>query len=270
MCALFDWYYCDIASSMTLAQTQVGQPRVALYASKVGIRQASDKGTSFLDTILDECEERDTYVRPSEAKDSAEDGDEEGGFVVTKEMMRTWGNGFKADEYEFLQEEFSDWTTKNVCNTKSQEELYKNIALAQLDIRRAREKGGKIKEAQDALQSLMNSANILPKQTADNLLADTQTFGTLLKKFEETDPIPEPSERWKDVDGIRRYMNTWFRGGLAKALKIKNENSALYEEAVAEMEKYTVEPIRGDGSGGDVNDSSIFDTDRTGEENGAE
>ena len=111
----------------------------------------------------------------------------------------------------------------------------------------------------------MNSANILPKQNSDNILADTQTFGTLLRKFEETAPIPEPSPAWRDVDGIRRYMNTWFRGGLAKALKISNENTALYDEAVEEMQRYTVQPVTVSEQES-ANDASIFD--QGGEEGG--
>ena len=53
-------------------------------------------------------------------------------------------------------------------------------------------------------------------------------------------------------------MNTWFRGGLAKALKINNENTALYDEAVAEMQRYTVQPVA-ISAAESANDSSIFD-----------
>ncbi len=146
-----------------------------------------------------------------------------------------------------------------MCNTKTQEELYKNISIAQLNIRIAQMNGNAkaVAEAMDALQKLMNSANILPKQTSDNILAETMTFGTFLQKIEETSPLPEPDERWKDVDGIRRYMNTWFRGGLAKALRISNENTALYDEAVEEMQRYTVRPAS--VTGREANDASIFD-----------
>ena len=53
-------------------------------------------------------------------------------------------------------------------------------------------------------------------------------------------------------------MNTWFRGGLAKALKISNENSALYDEAVDEMQRYTVQPAA-ISAAESTNDSSIFE-----------
>lgn len=255
LCSIFDWCYNETASAMTLA-AEIHSPstRIGLYPSKMGTRPSAMHGETFLDTIREEIEERDSITDIALVSPDEEESD----FEVTREMVRHWGKGFTPDQYQFLEEEYSDWTTKNVCKTKAQEELFRNIALAQLDVRIARQSGGDVSKAQKALQDLMNSANILPKQNSDNILADTQTFGTLLKKFEETAPIPEPDERWRDVDGIRRYMNTWFRGGLAKALKINNENSALYDEAVDEMQRYTVQPAT-ISAAESANDSSIFD-----------
>lgn len=237
ICCMFDWYYCNMASAMTKSQVKADGSRVLLYPSKASTRQVIQRGTTFLDTIRDESIGNDIVeVEDLPAQEEEDD------FVVTRSMVRTWGRGYTADQYQYLEEQYQDWCTKNVCNTKAQEELYKNIAIAQLNIRIAQMSGNAkaVAEAMDALQKLMNSANILPKQTADNLLADTQTFGTLLEKYEKTRPIPEPAPEWRDVDGIRRYMNTWFRGGLGKALRLRNDNVALYEEATKEMDRYTV------------------------------
>ena len=238
MCCVFDWYYCDMASAMTKKQVKLDGSRILLYPSKSNTRQVIQEGTTFLDTIRDESVGTD-IVDVSELSVSDEEDDE---FVVTKAMVRTWGRGYTTEQYQYLEEQYQDWCTKNVCNTKTQEELYKNISIAQLNIRIAQMNGNAkaVAEAMDALQKLMNSANILPKQTADNLIADTQTFGTLLEKYEKTRPVPEPAPEWRDVDGIRRYMNTWFRGGLGKALRIRSDNVALYEEATREMERFTV------------------------------
>lgn len=256
LCTMFDWYYSETASAMTLAQVHATGSRVALYPSKMCTRQVSLEGETFLDTLRNQADFEELITDFDQIDESEAESEDE--FVVTRQMVRTWGKGFTPDQYQFLEEEYESWITRNICKTKAQEELFRNIALAQLDVRIARQNGGKVNDAQKALQDLMNSANILPKQTSDNVLADTQTFGTLLKKFEETSPVPEPDERWKDVDGIRRYMNTWFRGGLAKALKIHNENTELYDEAVEEMQKYTVQPVALSDSNA-VNDASIFE-----------
>lgn len=239
MCHMFDWYYCDTASAMTLSQVQAGKSRIALYPSKACTRQVTMCGETFLDTIRDDSKLSEIITDVYDLPNNGDDSEDE--FVVTREMIKRWGHGYSAEQYQYLEEEYQDWCAKNVCNTKTQQVLYKNIAIAQLNIRTAQQNGGtKLSEAMKALQDLMNSANILPKQTAENVLADTQTFGTLLKKYEETRPVPEPAPEWKDVDGIRKYTNTWVRGGLGKALRIRNEHTALYDEAVEEMERYTV------------------------------
>lgn len=239
MCALFDWYYDEDASIMTMAQAHHGYSRVSMYPTKMGTAQVARRGSTYLDTVRNDekrMELTSNLIIKEEIKEK-EEGKEEEEFEVTKEMVRIWGSGFTNAQYQFLEQEYEDWIAKNVCNTKSQEELFRNIALAQLDIRIARQNGSRVSDAQDALQKLMNSANILPKQTSDNVLADTQTFGTLLKKYEETRPLPEPDPAWKDVDGIKKYIDTWFYGHLSKAVGMKNENAAKYEEEVG---KYTV------------------------------
>lgn len=238
LCQMFDWYYCDEASAMTRSQLRADGSLICLYPSKANTRQVTLRGTTFLDTIRDEVQNGGNEIVNIEF-DGEDDEDE---FVVTREMVRTWGRGYTPEQYQYLEEQYKDWREKNICNTKAQEELYKNISISQLNIRIAQMNGNAkaVSDAMDAQQKLMNSANILPKQTADNLIADTQTFGTLLEKYEKTRPIPEPSPEWRDVDGIRRYMNTWFRGGLGKALRVRNDNVALYEEAAKEMERYTV------------------------------
>lgn len=244
LCRIFDWYYDETASAMTLAQLKNGNSRVNYYPSKACTRQVATRGETYLDTIREDYENSKIIDAPEDDGEIPDISDDD--FVVTRDMVKAWGTGFTREQYQYLEEEYNEWTQRNICKTKSQEELYRNIVLAQLEVRTARQKGKKVGDAQKALQELMNSANVLPKQTADNVIADTQTFGTLLKKYEETDPIPEPDERWKDVDGIRKYVNTWFRGGLAKSLKITGiDNVRLYDEAVEEMERYTVHPNDG-------------------------
>ena len=90
----------------------------------------------------------------------------------------------------------------------------------------------------NAYQNLLGSANIKPNQTNENALADQNTFGTLIQKWETEKPIPEPDPEWKDVDGILKYISTWFLGHLCKMMGVKNSYSKLYEN---EMKKYKVE-----------------------------
>ena len=64
-------------------------------------------------------------------------------------------------------------------------------------------------------------------------------------------------------------MNTWFRGGLSKALHVKSENATLYEEAVREMERHTVSRDN-DSQSADGMGAAIFDGESAGEDGGEE
>ena len=73
---------------------------------------------------------------------------------------------------------------------------------------------------------------------------ENDTFGTLIQRWEEEEPIPEPDEKWRDADGIKKYISTWFFGHLAKMFKVENDWSAEYEKA---LEPYTAHPPSYDG-----------------------
>lgn len=218
ICQIVDWPYSQKAVDLS-ANRPVTVNRINVYPSKINIAgvQKSD-GDTYLDTLKRRAANNALIMSeddiPDEDEEDTSDASEEESsiydvpedtFKVTKEMIRTWGTGFTAEQYQYLEEQYNDWKAKCVCNTKPQEELYKSLSRAQLNVIIAQQTGGKVSDALNDVQKLMSSANILPKQNSDNPYADTETFGTLLKKYEETRPIPEPAPQWRDVDGIRKY-----------------------------------------------------------------
>ena len=68
-------------------------------------------------------------------------------------------------------------------------------------------------------------------------LADNQTFGTLIDKWENTRPIPKIDPELEDVDKIGLYLDVFFKGHLAKMMGMKNGLSRLYDKFI---KKYTV------------------------------
>ena len=92
-----------------------------------------------------------------------------------------------------------------------------------------------------------------PKQNSGDTTSDSQTFGTLIDKWENTRPIPEPEGDLKDVDKIGLYIDTFFRGHLAKMMGLKNGLSKLYDRY---MKKYTVEKPEYDD---DDDNEALFD-----------
>lgn len=220
ICAKLDWYFSPTVFDMT-DKTSMEASRCAMYASKLALKQ--NKGKTF-DTTLDE---------------EQLDGVAEVTSEIPDKIRKFFGDGYSDAEYRFLDEQYKDWRARYECQTKAQEELFKNLSFMQLNIFRAQREGGKkTPEAMKAFNELLSSAAIKPSQRNDNTLAEQNTFGTLIRKWEETRPIPEPDPEWEDVDGIVRYITIYFIGHLCKMLGLRNKYASMYER---EMAKYRVE-----------------------------
>ena len=232
MCQIFDWYYADdiLASCRKISSDR---SRIGAYPSKMGLPQYKLRGTTYLDTVKERAS-----VNINDADDLLDAKAELAEAKVKKKTVSMFGMGYTVEQYLFLQQEYEDWVSRCECSTKAQEQLFVQLCIAQLNVNIAQQTGGKVKDAMDAFQSLLGSANLKPVQRNDNALADSQSFGTLIKKFEEEKPIPEPDPEWKDVDGIVKYITVYFLGHLCKMIGIKNNYARMYDE---EMAKYKVE-----------------------------
>ena len=118
------------------------------------------------------------------------------------------------------------------------------LCLSQLNIQKAQQGGGKVTEAMKAFQDLLASCNLQPRQNTNDDITDQNTFGTLIKQFEQERPLPKAEPEWEDVDGIKKYIDTFFFGHLCHVVDIKNDNEEQYRKA---MEQYTVKPPAYDG-----------------------
>lgn len=171
------------------------------------------------------------------------------------EIIKLFGSGFSNDDYLYLQDQYDDWKLRTQVDTKSQETYIVRICFKLLDIWKAQRVGKDTKDLDKSLNDLMAAAALQPKQSIKDTQTSDLTFGQLIERWEEEEPIPEPSEEFKDVDGIGKYIRVWFAGHLAKALGLNNAYSSEYEE---ELKKYTVEVSSGDISG-DNNSDTIYD-----------
>lgn len=240
-CGIFDYPYDLEASSMTAVHVQPGRSRVSLYPSKLNTKQVRSRGTTYLDTVRDEAV---NAFRVRTVDDIVSEADEQHVFSVTKEIIKKWGYGYKPEEYEWLEEQEGDWRTRVECKSKAQEELIRTICLSQLNIQKAQQGDGKVTEAMKAFQDLLASCNLQPRQNANDELSEQNTFGTLIRQFEQEKPLPTPDPEWEDVDGIKRYIDTWFLGHLCNNVHITNDYEEQYRR---EIEKYTVKPPVYDG-----------------------
>lgn len=156
------------------------------------------------------------------------------------DLIEFFGEGYEEKDYIYLSSEYEDYLNRYEVDSKTLENLIKEICLTQLDIRKKRAQGDKVDAQQKTLQDLLGSSNLKPVQeNASSGVAEAETFGTLIRKFENEHPIPEPHESWKDVDGIGKYVRTFFLGHMARMFGKENPYEAEYNEIIGE---YTVKP----------------------------
>ncbi|MFG6377312.1 MAG: hypothetical protein K1W19_03180 [Lachnospiraceae bacterium] len=240
ICEKFDIYY-NISLLNASRKITKNRSRIHTYISRANLVQ--HKGKTY-DTTLDE-ERKDGIVETYEdIKDEKK---------TKLKTVKFFGTGFSDDDYQYLQDQYSDWTTRCECKTKAQEEVFKRICFKQLEILKANRAGKDTKDLDKTFQDYLDTANLKPKQNNLDILSDTQTFGTLLAKWENEKPLPEIDEELRDVDKIGLYIDVFFRGHLAKMMGLKNGLSNLYNKFI---KKYTVERPEYEG---DEDNEALFD-----------
>ena len=53
---------------------------------------------------------------------------------IASKAAKFFGSGFTNEEYVYLQEQYDDWVTRHECQTKAQEEIFKQICFTQLNL----------------------------------------------------------------------------------------------------------------------------------------
>lgn len=241
ICMKFDIYF----SQSLLDSTGRHAPnitRMRAWTKQTNMMQYRSK---TFDDYLEEVDGR-IITDPSEALETK--------GKVSQRMIDFWGPGFNEYDYILLDKEYKDWTTKYECKTKAQETLFMNIAMAQLSVNKAYKSGDtkELKMASDNLQNLLGSANIKPNQTNDNAIAENNTPGTLIEKWEKTRPIPEPAPEWRDVDNIGHYIRAWVLSPILEMFKLKNPWKQEYDQ---ELEKYSAKKPEYNPDSDDDNDN---------------
>lgn len=242
LCMAFDLYWSETAFESAIKQLET-MPTMSMMTSYIKVtRLVPYNKRTYDDTLVEENAHGDSVPEMYTAK------------TISDKTIKLFGSGFSAEDYRYLQEQYDDWTARHECQTKSQEEIFKRICFKQLEILKATRRGEDTKDLDASLLKMLEAAKLQPKQNTRETMSDSQVFGTLIEKWENTRPLPEIDEQLKDVDGIGLYIDVFFRGHLAKMLNIKGAFSNLYTKYI---KKYTVDKPE---YGGDDNSEVIFDT----------
>ena len=119
MCEKLDVFYSEplLETAKNKTKTQTYSNLFRSYMSAAGGSQYKD---SYDDThdfmVVNSIEDID------EVEEITNDN-------VSKKIIEFFGVGFTPEQYRTLQAEYKDWTTRHECQTKAQEELFKNITI---------------------------------------------------------------------------------------------------------------------------------------------
>lgn len=256
ICMAFDLFYDDRIYQQALREytkvinnTKRPASLISYYFKNRNLMQCKDDGSSYdasifkeYDSVLEEERTMTVFHRKDEEKEQ-----------IVNKASEFFGEGFSDEDYLFLQKEYEDWTSRHECQTKAQEEIFKDICFNRLRNLKALRNGEDVKDISAAFDRMLNSGKLQPKQNHNETVADTQTFGTLIDKWETTRPVPEIDPELQDVDNIGLYLDVFFRGHLAKMMGLKNGLSNLYTKY---MKQYTVERPEYEL---EENDEALFD-----------
>lgn len=229
LCMVFDIYYRDdvFVSSMNKIKTSgMNISPMSQYMKQIQLQQYKNK--SYENTI---------YEAEQENFAMASISDMSGEITVDQKTIDFFGSGFTDEDYKYLVREYQDWTARHECNTKAQEEVFKDICFNRLQNLRALRKGEDTKDITASFQKMLDAGKLQPKQNVGETTSENQTFGTLIDKWENERPLPEIDEELKDIDKIGYYVDTFFRGHTCRTLNVKNSLSNLYSSM---MKKFTV------------------------------
>lgn len=144
------------------------------------------------------------------------------------ELNRRW-SGFSYTDKMILENMYQEMLTTYEANTPIQRDLYKNICVASLKANEAisQNKASDFERYRKIVSSLTNDAKIKPVQETGFDEGSTATFGQFIEKVESERPIPEATGRFKDVDGIKKYIDKWFTKQMQRALDIRSKNDDI-------------------------------------------
>lgn len=181
---------------------------------------------------------RDLHFQDSDFGDEGNPEDEQlSKRKPRREIVKLFGHGFPNEDYLYLQDQYDDWCARTQVDSKSQQIYVVQICMQSLEIYKDRKAGRDVTKKIEALDRMMNSANLQPKQNVGNAATDSLTFGQLIEKWENEEPIPEPDPELSDVSGIGKKLRVWVAGWLGHALGLDIPQTEEFRE---EVEKYTV------------------------------
>ncbi len=244
VCMKFDMYWNPDIYAM-LEKVDSSKSRMMAYISKANLYQFKDR--TFDDTLDEEAalaaDERILVTAAiGGAGNEYSEVDDPTESPVSPELVKFWGTGLAPSLYLELDSRFKYWCEE--LNTDSEhmdagtKSVLRQICTLEVQSNKDMAAGKSTDKLAGMINTLLGSANLKPvqkKEDEKDTALDKIPYGVWIRKCENTRPIGEAKEEWKDVDGIVRYEEIWNRGHAAASLGVKNAYSKLYEDEMARL-----------------------------------
>lgn len=168
-------------------------------------------------------------------------------YKVTENDIAFWGSDYSQEEYYFLTYTFEEYFESYSVDSPASRELLKQICLTTLEIRKLRDIQKKteseaekltynkaIDDLTNRLLKILSDNNMKPNQKK-NLNDNQESFGTLIKKWEDEDPVPDPFTEWQK-NNIFKDVAIWITGHIREMLGYESQ-----PDYIEERDKYTVD-----------------------------
>ena len=238
LCMKFDLYW-NVGIFNFIYNNPNYKNKMTAYNMRLALKNY--EGKTFDDTLSEESITEVLYKNMPDA----ENGNP---LELTPDIIMFWGGGMNPDFYIEIEQRLRYWCgddfDRNADDIDPGEiAIIKQICMLEAQINRAIGRGETPEKLVNTLNSLLGSGNFKPnqkKKDAASALAelDKIVYTEWIKKIEDTRPITEPREEYKDVNKHRYYNKIWFLGTLCDVLGIDNKHSEMYREAIKE---FTVE-----------------------------
>lgn len=221
ICQMTDMYFDpDIwATSRKISESRNGKSRnrISTYISRLNLRQADGRST-YSDTLIRRWE------ADVENAESVEEIVENEDIDIPEDVIRRFGVGFEAGEYDSMQYEYQDWVRRyGEPSDKRQEELYVSICFMKLNLRKLLQKGdANIGAAANSYKSQIDAATTeiedrKKKAEAEKRLAPV---GEMIRDIEEFCPAEYYKDKklYVDFDHLKEYIQRFMTRPLRNLL----------------------------------------------------
>ncbi len=221
ICQIADMYFDpDIwAISRKISESRNGKSRnrISTYVSKLNLAHMG-AGTTYSDTLIRRWES--DVANAATVADVKENGDIE----TPANVVRRFGTGFDAGDYDSLQYEYQNWVDRyGDPIDKRQEELYISICYMKLNIQKLLQKGdSNIGTAANNYKTQIEAATTEIEDRKKKAEAEKQLspIGEMIRDIEEYCPAEYYRDKklYFDFDHLREYIERFMTRPLRNLL----------------------------------------------------